>query len=225
MVRAGVDPGLLDEVSWWRTDDLWFWGAPSAGDLRTGGRRTQCRARFCYLRKDREPPRRPAPSGDLTRPARTRGWKAHRTSDSTRRPAHRTDDLDRVRSAVVEPGVGGRRRESCPRTTLRRRMQASRAPDRSRPGGFVFDRMLEGIRGGRIELARGGGHCGSGHAVRALDRRRRHPGVAARSSGGRECQDPGHPRPQRDRRLARQGTCSVSVAVLRRASPHLGQAA
>ena len=25
MVRAGVDPGLLDEVSWWRTDDLWFW--------------------------------------------------------------------------------------------------------------------------------------------------------------------------------------------------------
>jgi hypothetical protein len=25
VVRAGVDPGLLDEVSWWRTDDLWFW--------------------------------------------------------------------------------------------------------------------------------------------------------------------------------------------------------
>jgi hypothetical protein len=25
MVRAGVDPGLLDEVSWWRTNDLWFW--------------------------------------------------------------------------------------------------------------------------------------------------------------------------------------------------------
>jgi hypothetical protein len=25
MVRAGVDPGLLDEVRWWRTDDLWFW--------------------------------------------------------------------------------------------------------------------------------------------------------------------------------------------------------
>jgi hypothetical protein len=25
MVRAGVDPGLLDEVGWWRTDDLWFW--------------------------------------------------------------------------------------------------------------------------------------------------------------------------------------------------------
>jgi hypothetical protein len=25
MSRAGVDPGLLDEVSWWRTDDLWFW--------------------------------------------------------------------------------------------------------------------------------------------------------------------------------------------------------
>jgi hypothetical protein len=25
MVRAGVDPGVLDEVSWWRIDDLWFW--------------------------------------------------------------------------------------------------------------------------------------------------------------------------------------------------------
>ena len=25
MIRAGVDPGLLDEVSWWRSDDLWFW--------------------------------------------------------------------------------------------------------------------------------------------------------------------------------------------------------
>ena len=25
MIRAGVDPGLLDEVGWWRTDDLWVW--------------------------------------------------------------------------------------------------------------------------------------------------------------------------------------------------------
>jgi hypothetical protein len=25
MVRGGVDPGLLEEVTWWRTDDLWFW--------------------------------------------------------------------------------------------------------------------------------------------------------------------------------------------------------
>jgi hypothetical protein len=25
MVKSGVDPALLDEVSWWRTDDLWFW--------------------------------------------------------------------------------------------------------------------------------------------------------------------------------------------------------
>ena len=29
MIRAGVDPGLFDEVIWWRTDDLWFW-APKA---------------------------------------------------------------------------------------------------------------------------------------------------------------------------------------------------
>ena len=25
MLRGGVDPGLLDEVQWWRTDDLWYW--------------------------------------------------------------------------------------------------------------------------------------------------------------------------------------------------------
>ena len=25
MIRAGVDPDLLGEVSWWRTDDLWMW--------------------------------------------------------------------------------------------------------------------------------------------------------------------------------------------------------
>jgi hypothetical protein len=25
MVRAGVDPGLLDEVIWWQSDDLWVW--------------------------------------------------------------------------------------------------------------------------------------------------------------------------------------------------------
>jgi hypothetical protein len=25
MVRAGVDPAIRDEVSWWQTDDLWFW--------------------------------------------------------------------------------------------------------------------------------------------------------------------------------------------------------
>ena len=25
MVRAGVDPGLLDEVQWWQTDDVWYW--------------------------------------------------------------------------------------------------------------------------------------------------------------------------------------------------------
>jgi hypothetical protein len=25
IVRAGVDPRLVDEVIWWRSDDLWFW--------------------------------------------------------------------------------------------------------------------------------------------------------------------------------------------------------
>jgi hypothetical protein len=25
MIRAGVDPGLLDDVVWWHGDDLWVW--------------------------------------------------------------------------------------------------------------------------------------------------------------------------------------------------------
>jgi hypothetical protein len=25
MLHGGVDPGLLDELQWWRTDDLWYW--------------------------------------------------------------------------------------------------------------------------------------------------------------------------------------------------------
>jgi hypothetical protein len=25
MLHGGVDPGLLDEVVWWQTDDLWVW--------------------------------------------------------------------------------------------------------------------------------------------------------------------------------------------------------
>jgi hypothetical protein len=25
MIRAGVDPDLLGEISWWQTDDLWMW--------------------------------------------------------------------------------------------------------------------------------------------------------------------------------------------------------
>jgi hypothetical protein len=25
MIRAGVDSGLLDEITWWQSDDLWVW--------------------------------------------------------------------------------------------------------------------------------------------------------------------------------------------------------
>lgn len=25
MIRAGVDPDVLGEITWWRTDDLWLW--------------------------------------------------------------------------------------------------------------------------------------------------------------------------------------------------------
>ena len=25
MLHGGVDPGLLEEIQWWHTDDLWYW--------------------------------------------------------------------------------------------------------------------------------------------------------------------------------------------------------
>jgi hypothetical protein len=25
MLHGGVDRGLLDEIQWWRSDDLWYW--------------------------------------------------------------------------------------------------------------------------------------------------------------------------------------------------------
>ena len=41
MLRGGVDPGLLDEVSWWRTDDLWYWSLEALITyLRAGADRT-----------------------------------------------------------------------------------------------------------------------------------------------------------------------------------------
>ena len=29
MTRAGFDSGILDDVSWWRIDDLWIWAVDS----------------------------------------------------------------------------------------------------------------------------------------------------------------------------------------------------
>jgi hypothetical protein len=41
MIRAGVGPGLLDEVSWWQTDDLWVWALDAlAVYLRVAADRT-----------------------------------------------------------------------------------------------------------------------------------------------------------------------------------------
>ena len=81
MIRAGVDPGLLDEVIGWRTDDLWFWALEGLVIyVRAAAERTA--APVAALWADRQPPRCPPRSGDLgaaqiTRPPghRTRGHK------------------------------------------------------------------------------------------------------------------------------------------------------
>lgn len=41
MMRAGVDPGLLDEIIWWQSDDLWIWALDAlAVYVRAGADRT-----------------------------------------------------------------------------------------------------------------------------------------------------------------------------------------
>lgn len=41
MLRGGFDPGLLDEVIWWRTDDVWFWSFEAfVGYVRVAAERT-----------------------------------------------------------------------------------------------------------------------------------------------------------------------------------------
>jgi hypothetical protein len=41
MIHGGVDPGLLDEIQWWRTDDLWYWSLEAlAVDVRPAAERT-----------------------------------------------------------------------------------------------------------------------------------------------------------------------------------------
>ena len=65
MIRAGVDPGLLDEAAWWRADDLWMWsldalvvyvrvaadrtGVAGRGDLRASGASPRRRSRLAEL--------------------------------------------------------------------------------------------------------------------------------------------------------------------------------
>jgi len=42
MLHGGVDPGLLDEVQWWRTDDLWYWSLEAlATYVRAAADRTE----------------------------------------------------------------------------------------------------------------------------------------------------------------------------------------
>jgi hypothetical protein len=41
MLRGGVDPGLLDEVQWWQSDDLWYWSLEAlAAYVRSAANRT-----------------------------------------------------------------------------------------------------------------------------------------------------------------------------------------
>jgi len=41
MLHGGVDPGLVDEVQWWQTDDLWYWSLEAlAAYVRAAADRT-----------------------------------------------------------------------------------------------------------------------------------------------------------------------------------------
>jgi hypothetical protein len=58
MLDGGVDPGLLDEVRWWRTDVLWYWSLEAlAAHVRAADRTVQPVASVC---------RRTAEAHDIT---------------------------------------------------------------------------------------------------------------------------------------------------------------
>ena len=40
MVRAGVHPGLLDEIIWWQSDDFWVWALDALAVCTRGSRPT-----------------------------------------------------------------------------------------------------------------------------------------------------------------------------------------
>jgi hypothetical protein len=51
MLRGGVDPGLLDEVQWWRSDDLWYWSLEAlAVYVRVAAERTNQTVEFVCRR-------------------------------------------------------------------------------------------------------------------------------------------------------------------------------
>jgi hypothetical protein len=51
MLRGGVDPGLLDEVQWWRSDDLWYWSLEAlAVYVRAAAERTSQTVEFVCRR-------------------------------------------------------------------------------------------------------------------------------------------------------------------------------
>ncbi len=51
MSHGGVDPGLLDEVQWWRSDDLWYWSLEAlAVYIRAAAERTNQTVEFVSRR-------------------------------------------------------------------------------------------------------------------------------------------------------------------------------
>jgi hypothetical protein len=66
MIHAGVDPDLLGEVRWWRTDDFFCLGAGCTDHLRAGGGRTSWRAGRRRMRAPGSTPRRRAEHFGLT---------------------------------------------------------------------------------------------------------------------------------------------------------------
>jgi hypothetical protein len=51
MLCGGVDPGLLDEVQWWRSDDLWCWALEALGVyVRAAAERTNQTVEFVCRR-------------------------------------------------------------------------------------------------------------------------------------------------------------------------------
>jgi hypothetical protein len=85
MIRAGVDPGLLDEIIWWQSDDLWVRALDalavyvrvaadraglSVGKCANGSRTPRCRPRHAVLIQKRRVDAHRTSRCSATEPAR-----------------------------------------------------------------------------------------------------------------------------------------------------------
>jgi hypothetical protein len=95
MLHGGVDPGLLDEVQWWRTDDLWYWSLEALVAYVRCRRRTHRPVGGVHLPSDRR--------REGNHPRRRRHSVTATGTDAAITPDRSCPDAPRRGDAVMHP--------------------------------------------------------------------------------------------------------------------------